>query len=236
MKNKKLFAFFISFGIIFMFTVGFSIWYIIYSFDVKISLSYSLPEEGLFSFENNYIYNSKPQYPTTASLESYDVIYEYCTEKEKKWTEIILNNDKSGPIGAGDYYLRVSAFEKNTNNVIGFCIVKVTINPILLHVDDFLSFTHSDIVKGIEGSTTKNYRDKSFFDDYLKSLIKVSYANIESDTYYNEYAISELTNGDKTYTFDSSTSASGVIIPGSTYELTIKLANSNYQFLNIKQL
>lgn len=232
MKNKKIFTLFLSIGLIFLFSIGFSIWYIIYSFNAEITLSYSLPEEDLFNFENNYIYNGKPQYPITNRLVNYDVLYEYCTQKNKQWMSIVIDNDKSGPTGAGDYYLKVTAFEKNTNNVIGFCIVKVTISPILLHVDEFLSFTHSDIVNGIEGSTTKNYRDKSFFDDYLKSLIKVSYANIESDEYYDSYAISELTNGDKTYTFDSSTSASGVIIPGSTYELTIKLANSNYQFLN----
>lgn len=221
MKKKKLLTILILM-IPLLFTIGFSSWIIMYSFEFSPSYETN-PVSDLFNFSNTTTYNGQEQVPSPKDGVTItgDITYQYKLESESTFTT-------GKPINAGVYDVKITIANSTVN---GTCQVKFTINKMKIKFSSStININYGDCVNTWSAMLINIKSKVTFKDENNNDLTDFDFANhcqllgMHNGLYYygeSGYKVNGLTT--TTY------------VAGSTYVGEVTLYDEvaiNYEFIN----
>lgn len=223
MKKKKILTILVLM-IPLLFTIGFSSWIIMYSFEFSPSYETN-PVSDLFNFSNTTTYNGEEQvpYPKDGVTITGDITYQYKLESESTFTT-------GKPINAGVYDIKITITNSTVN---GTCQVKFTINKMKIKFSSStININYDDCVNTWSAMLVNIKSKVTFKDENNNDLTDFDFANhcqllgMHNGLYYygeSGYKVNGLTT--TTY------------VAGSTYVGEVTLYDEvaiNYEFINGK--
>lgn len=217
-----------------LFTVGFSSWVILYSFDLTAEYKNN-PLADYYNFYYSATYDGTQKIPTVKD----DVDIEFSTIEYKHYysDEEDPTINTGCPTNAGLYDIEITASWVDSKGITqtGKCKVRYEIFPIKIKTK-LIELTYDEVIA--KNTSSKDYRKWTYFYDLLNEKIDFTYEDgTELPTNLNPaYLLTEITNGDENCTYSDD---SNNFVAGSTYAVRISLYGSsaqNYQIFDYEEL
>lgn len=243
MKIKKKFLSLIALLFPFIISIGFASWIIVYTIEFNTEYQ-KQPVSELYGLSQSVVYNGEGQVPMPlngVTLESLgisedEITYTYKLTKEKE--NVFNDNMGNKPIDVGEYDVRISINDNESDTYDGVCQVKFTITKRQIKLSSYLinvnygELSYDNIINDLwnimlydndnvnVGERTIQFLDKDGLIDNTLPPSSYTIKSIHNGLYYYGEEVSGLTEATR--------------LIGSTYVCTIELNSvykNNYEFI-----